>query len=81
MSSEELDRITADVRARQNQVPQEVNVCIAAGCLSLHSDVLKDALEKQTVSAGIPCGVSDAWGFARRAPWSLSSRMRGCIKT
>jgi bidirectional [NiFe] hydrogenase diaphorase subunit len=57
MSSEELDRITADVRARQNQVPQEVNVCIAAGCLSLHSDVLKDALEKQTVSAGIPCRV------------------------
>jgi bidirectional [NiFe] hydrogenase diaphorase subunit len=57
MSTEELDRITAEVRARQNQVPQEVNVCIAAGCLALHSDALKDALEKQTRGAGIPCRV------------------------
>jgi len=38
----------------------EINVCVAAGCLSLHSDVLKQALEKEAVSNGSTCRVRGA---------------------
>jgi bidirectional [NiFe] hydrogenase diaphorase subunit len=38
----------------------DVNVCIAAGCLSLHSDVLKQALEKEAAASGSPCRVRGA---------------------
>lgn len=35
----------------------DVNVCVAAGCLSLHSDLLKAELEKQAGSNGSRCRV------------------------
>jgi bidirectional [NiFe] hydrogenase diaphorase subunit len=36
---------------------RDVNVCVAAGCLSLHSDLLKEALEKEAVTNGSHCRV------------------------
>lgn len=60
MTSEELDQIVENVRARKQQTRHEMNVCVAAGCLSLHSDNLKDALEKSAAAAGIPCRVRGA---------------------
>ncbi|HYL46009.1 MAG TPA: NADH-quinone oxidoreductase subunit NuoF [Candidatus Limnocylindrales bacterium] len=57
MTPEEFDQISADVRARRQQVRHEINVCVAAGCLSLHSDLLKGALEKQVAASGASCRV------------------------
>ena len=60
MTAEELDQIAENVRAQRQQQRYEINVCVAAGCLSLHSDTLKDALEKSAATAGIPCRVRGA---------------------
>ena len=60
MTAEELDQIVENVRTRRQQVPREINVCVAAGCLALHSDALKDALEKNAANAGISCRVRGA---------------------
>ena len=60
ITAEELDQISENVRAQKQQSRYEINVCVAAGCLSLHSDAVKDALEKNAASAGIPCRVRGA---------------------
>jgi bidirectional [NiFe] hydrogenase diaphorase subunit len=57
MTAEELQQIAASVQAEREKLPQEINVCVAAGCLSLHSDALKEALEKEAVSRGTPCRI------------------------
>ena len=57
MTIEELEQIAAEVKQSREEGQQDVNVCLAAGCLSLHSDVLKDALEKEAKSVGAPCRV------------------------
>ena len=57
MTAEELQQIAASVQAERDKVPQEINVCVAAGCLSLHSDTLKQALEKEVASQGTSCRV------------------------
>jgi bidirectional [NiFe] hydrogenase diaphorase subunit len=57
MTIEELEQIAAEVKQAREEGQQDVNVCLAAGCLSLHSDVLKDALEKEAKSVGAPCRV------------------------
>jgi len=35
----------------------DINVCVAAGCLSLHSDLLRQSLEKEAVKNGTHCRV------------------------
>jgi len=35
----------------------DVNVCVSAGCLSVHSDALKQALESEAAAAGVNCRV------------------------
>jgi bidirectional [NiFe] hydrogenase diaphorase subunit len=60
MTFEELDQIVENVRTHRQQERHEINVCVAAGCLSLHSDTLKEALEKSAAIAGIPCRVRGA---------------------
>ena len=60
MTVEELDQIVENVRAQRHETPLEINVCVAAGCLALHSDVLRDALEQRAASAGISCHVRGA---------------------
>ncbi len=57
MTAEELQQIAASVQAERERLPQEINVCVAAGCLSLHSDALKEALEKEAASRGTPCRI------------------------
>ena len=60
MTSEELDQIAENVRLQRQQTRHEINVCVSAGCLALHSDTLKDALEKSAALAEIPCRVRGA---------------------
>jgi len=60
MTAEELDQIVENVRAQRSETPLEINVCVAAGCLALHSDALRDALEKSAARAGISCHVRGA---------------------
>jgi len=57
MTLEELEQIASDVRATKEKCPQELNVCVAAGCLSLHSDSVKTALEKEVQRTGASCRV------------------------
>jgi bidirectional [NiFe] hydrogenase diaphorase subunit len=57
MTLEELEQIAAGVKETRRANQREVNVCLAAGCLSLHGDSLKDALEKKAKSAGARCRV------------------------
>jgi bidirectional [NiFe] hydrogenase diaphorase subunit len=54
---EELDQIVENVRTERQQARYQVNVCVAAGCLALHSDTLRDALAKRAASSGISCHV------------------------
>ena len=52
MTIEELDQIAESVRAENAKYDQEVNVCMGTGCMSQHSDKLKDELAKAVASAG-----------------------------
>ncbi len=58
MTIEELEQIASDERAAKEKSPRALNVCVAAGCLSLHSDAIKSALEKAVQSAGVNCRVA-----------------------
>ncbi len=44
MTTEELEQIAESVRLASSKHDQEINVCMGTGCLSQHSDKLKDAL-------------------------------------
>ena len=46
MTIEELDQIAESVRAEYAKYDHEINVCMGTGCLSQHSDKLRDALTK-----------------------------------
>jgi len=52
MTIEELDQIAEATRAEYAKFDHEVNVCMGTGCLSQHSDQLKDALAKQVEAQG-----------------------------
>src|ERR1035438_5188608 len=58
MTLEELEHIAAEARTAKEKAPRALNVCVAAGCLSLHSDAIKSALEKEVQSAGTNCRVA-----------------------
>jgi bidirectional [NiFe] hydrogenase diaphorase subunit len=53
MTPEELDDIARKEREAQERFPHCVNVCVAAGCLSCHSDAVKEALTKEAASCGL----------------------------
>ena len=55
MTSEELLQIAETVNADHGKFDHEVNVCVALGCLSQHSDRLKDALTKEAATSGKRC--------------------------
>ncbi len=57
MTLEELEQIANEARTVKEGSPREVNVCVAAGCLSLHSDAIKSALEKEAQRTGVSCRV------------------------
>ncbi len=50
---EELQQIAKIEKDRQEGFTHRIHVCVAAGCLSCHSDVLKDALEKEVIKRGL----------------------------
>jgi bidirectional [NiFe] hydrogenase diaphorase subunit len=52
MNIEELEQVAQTVRNDNSKFDHEVNVCMGTGCLSQHSDQLKDALSKAVASQG-----------------------------
>jgi bidirectional [NiFe] hydrogenase diaphorase subunit len=52
MNIEELDQIKESVRLQNAKFDHEINVCMGTGCLSQHSDQLKDALTKAVATSG-----------------------------
>ena len=52
MFPEELEQIANTEREAQADIPQAVNVCVAAGCLSCQSQAVKDALDKEVAGRG-----------------------------
>ncbi len=53
MTPEELSQIAATEQEAQQQFPHRLHVCVAAGCLSSHSDQVKDALEREVKQQGL----------------------------
>jgi bidirectional [NiFe] hydrogenase diaphorase subunit len=51
MRLEQLQQITANESASRQGMRYQLNVCVAAGCLSSHSDAVKSSLEKAVVDA------------------------------
>ena len=57
MTPEELEQIAESARETRGPDTLELNVCSAAGCLSLHSDLVKKALEEEVKKTGAACRV------------------------
>jgi len=53
MTAEELDKIAEDERESSRNCRHRLHVCVAAGCLSLHSDQVKNSLEAQIKASGL----------------------------
>ena len=53
MSAEDLEEIAKRERQIKQSVKHEINVCVAAGCLSAHSDALKEAFAKEVKKRGL----------------------------
>jgi bidirectional [NiFe] hydrogenase diaphorase subunit len=52
MTPEELEQISEDERATRSGFPHQVNVCVAAGCISCQSQSVKDAIDKEIAERG-----------------------------
>src|SRR5579863_8931140 len=52
MTIEELDQIAESARAENRKYEREVNVCMGTGCLSQHSDKVKEALASAVKGQG-----------------------------
>ncbi len=52
MNIEELEQIKDSVRLENSKFDHEINVCMGTGCLSQHSDKIKDALGKAVEASG-----------------------------
>jgi len=52
MTIEELEQIAESTRAEYAKFDHEINVCMGTGCLSQHSDKLKEALGKAVQAHG-----------------------------
>ena len=57
MTPEELLQIAETARETRGLEIRELNVCTAAGCLSLRSDLVKKALEEEVKRTGTACRV------------------------
>ncbi|MGD0139484.1 MAG: NuoF family protein [Tepidisphaeraceae bacterium] len=53
MTAEELDQIAEEERESTRKCRHRLHVCMAAGCLSLHSDQVKSSLEAQIKASGL----------------------------
>ena len=52
MDLEKLAQTVTEEQNAQQQYEHHINVCMAAGCLSSHSDKIKDALEEEVETHG-----------------------------
>ena len=52
MTIEELEQIAESVRAENAKYDHEINVCMGTGCLSQHSDKMKEELVKAVEASG-----------------------------
>ena len=52
MNLEELEQIAESVRLENAKFDQEINVCMGTGCMSQHSDKLRDALTSAVAASG-----------------------------
>ena len=52
MTIEELEQVAESVRRENAKYDHEINVCMGTGCLSQHSDQLKDALAAEVAKQG-----------------------------
>ncbi len=52
MNIEELNQVAESVRVENSKFDHEINVCMGTGCLSQHSDKLKDALSECADASG-----------------------------
>jgi len=52
MTTEELDQIAAAENEARERYPHRVNVCVSAGCLSCHSQSVKDAVSAEITRRG-----------------------------
>lgn len=52
MNLEELEQIAENLRQDGRKFDHEINVCMGTGCLSQHSDRLKDELAKAAAASG-----------------------------
>ena len=57
MTTEELRKIAAAEQQAQRKYPHQVHVCIAAGCISSQSDLVKEALRKEVLETGMQSDV------------------------
>jgi bidirectional [NiFe] hydrogenase diaphorase subunit len=73
MNSEELQQIAETVQHQHEQFDYEVNVCMGTGCLSQHSDKLKDALTREAEVSGKRCHVrrTGCMGLCAAGPLAL----------
>ncbi len=55
--TEELDQIANKVQQERQAAGDRINVCIAAGCLSLRSDAVQHSLEEEAKKSGARCAV------------------------
>jgi len=80
MTLEELEQIANERRAAKEKSPRALNVCVAAGCLSLHSDAIKSALEKEVQRTGANCRVAGTGclGLCSQGPL-VSGEPDGCL--
>jgi bidirectional [NiFe] hydrogenase diaphorase subunit len=53
MTTDELEKMIEEELEQSNQFKTTVNVCMAAGCMSMRSDQLKESLEKELTAAGM----------------------------
>ncbi len=57
MNGEELQRIASAALDERKKFDYEVNVCMGTGCLSQHSDHVRDSLTKAAEASGKSCHV------------------------
>ena len=57
MNPDELELLAKDAQAARKQSPHSLNVCLAAGCLTLHSEAVKSALQEEVKRTGAACRV------------------------
>jgi bidirectional [NiFe] hydrogenase diaphorase subunit len=57
MTPEELEQLAKESQAARGRSPHALNVCMAAGCLTLHSEEVKRSVEAEVKRAGVNCCV------------------------